>query len=64
MAKKKATGKEFLTAFITPEIRNELNTLQPLDYNPYERFGPMPPNSYNYWNRAGDSSQQIYFDPA
>lgn len=64
MAKKKTKEQEFLSAFITPELRNPINTMQPLDYNPYERLGPMPPNEYSYWNRAGNLAQEIYFDPA
>lgn len=67
MADNKKKAKENLQAYITqlvPELRNPENTMQPLDYNPYGRLGPMPPNEYSYWNRAGNVGQEIYFDPA
>lgn len=64
MAKKKTKEQEFLSTYINPELRSEMNTMQPLDYNPYARLGPVPPNEYSYWNRAGSSGQEIYFDPA
>jgi hypothetical protein len=67
MSNNKKEAKEKLQAYITqliPELRNPENTLQPLDYNPYSRLGPVPPNEYSYWNRAGAAGQEIYFDPA
>lgn len=64
MAKKKTKEQEFLAAYITPELRPEVATMQPMDYNPYERIGPMPPNEYSYWNRAGSTGQEVFFDPA
>jgi len=64
MAKKKTKEQEFLAAFIQPELQNPVNTLQPPDYNPYGRLGPVPPNEYSYWNRAGNLAQETYFDPA
>lgn len=52
------------TEQLIPEIRSEMATLQPMDYNPYERLGPLPPNNYNYWNRsAGYQDVEPYFDP-
>ena len=63
MAKQKTKEKEFLASYINPELRSGVTTLQPLDYNPYERIGPMPPNEYSYWNRAGSAGQEIFFDP-
>ena len=60
-------AKQQLKAYteqLIPEIRSEMPTLQPMDYNPYERIGPLPPNSYNYWNRsAGYHDVEHYFDP-
>jgi hypothetical protein len=64
MAKKKTKEQEFLFSYINPELRSEMNTMQPLDYNPYGRLGPMPPNEYSYWNHAGSTGQEVYFDPA
>lgn len=64
MAKKKTKEQEFLASYIIPELRNSANTLQPMDHNPYERLGPMPPNEYSYWNKAGNLGQEAYFDPA
>ena len=60
-------AKQQLKAYteqLIPEIRSEMATLQPMDYNPYERIGPMPPNEYSYWNRAGSAGQEVFFDPA
>ena len=52
------------TEQLIPEIRSEMATLQPMDHNPYERLGPLPPNNYNYWNRAaGHQDVEPYFDP-
>lgn len=60
-------AKQQLKAYteqLIPEIRSEMATLQPMDYNPYERLGPLPPNNYNYWNRAaGYQDVEPYFDP-
>lgn len=53
MSNSKKKAKEQLNEYIAqliPEIRNPVNTLQPLDYNPYERIGPLGPNEYSYWN--------------
>jgi hypothetical protein len=47
-----------------PELRNPINTMQPMDFNPYGQMGPVPPNEYSYWNRAGALGQETYFDPA
>jgi hypothetical protein len=67
MADPKKKAKENLQAYVThliPELRNEVNTLQPMDFNPYGQMGPVPPNEYSYWNRAGALGQETYFDPA
>jgi len=60
-------GKKHLKAFVSqimPELRNPVNTLQPLDYNPYERLGPVPPNDYSYWNRVdGYQGMEFNFNP-
>ena len=64
MVKKKTKEQEFLAAYITPELRPEMAAMQPLEVNPYGRFGPMPPNEYSYWNRAGSAGQEVFFDPA
>lgn len=67
MADAKRKAKENLQAYVThliPELRNEVNTLQPMDFNPYGQMGPVPPNEYSYWNRAGALGQETYFDPA
>lgn len=52
MAKAKQTGKEFLTSFITPEIRQPVATLQPGEINPYARIGPMGANQYTLGNQV------------
>jgi hypothetical protein len=53
---KKKKAKENLKSFamqIFPELGPEVSTMQPMDYNPYERIGPLPATEYNPWNRAG-----------
>ncbi len=64
---KPTKAKKQLKAYteqLIPEIRSELSTMQPMDYNPYERFGPLAPNNYNYWNRStGYQDVEPYFDP-
>ena len=55
--KKKA--KENLKSFamqIFPELGPEISTMQPMDYNPFERIGPMPAGEYSMWNRSGYST--------
>ncbi len=55
MSNSKKKAKEQLNEYVAqliPEVRNPINTLQPMDYNPYERIGPLGPNEYSYWNNG------------
>jgi len=52
MAKQKPSAKEFLSGFITPEIRQPASTLQPPEVNPYARIGPLGANQYTLGNQV------------
>lgn len=52
---KKEESKQFLAAFIKPEVTSEVITLQPTEVvNPYERMGPVPSVMYSGVNRPGN----------
>lgn len=51
---KKKESKQFLAAFIKPEVTSEMITLQPTEVvNPFERVGPVPSVPYSGINRPG-----------
>jgi hypothetical protein len=55
MMTKKEESKQFLAAFIKPEVTSEVITLQPTEVvNPYERMGPVPSVMYSGVNRPGN----------
>jgi hypothetical protein len=52
--KDKSKSKKFLADFIRPEVNIENATLQPQDFNPFERIGPLPATQYSTFNRPYD----------
>jgi hypothetical protein len=55
--KNKTASKKFLANFIRPEVNIENATLQPQEFNPLERIGPLPTTQYSTFNRPYDLMQ-------